>query len=330
MNDHGLIATACCTLLCLGLPAVGEGAEDRPPLRTSWGAPDLQGVWTNATLTPLERPDGVEQSHYTESEAAALETRTAERIARQDGRPRVPGTVGGYNNFWLDWGVKVVPGRRTSLIVDPPDGKIPWIPEAERASDAERARYGVGPYASPEDLDTGERCLSDGATMVPLMPYNMNYRIVQTPDYLVIWQEMYHEARVVPLFDLPRLETSDSYEGAWLGEPRGRWDGDTLVIESENFLPKQHYYWAWPWRAARATLRTVERLRRIDETTLDYSFTIEDSTSFTRSWTASAPMTTDHSSRGVSAGRLYEYACHEGNYALGNILRGARLEERND
>ena len=325
-----LRTAACCVALCLGLPGIGAGAEGPRGLRTAWGDPDLAGVWTNATLTPLERPDGVERERYTESEVAALEARTAQRIARQDGATPIAGSVGGYNNVYLDWGVKVVPGGRTSLIVDPPDGKIPWIPEAKAASDRERARYGVGPYEAPEDFDTGERCLSDGATMAPLMPYNMNYRILQTPDHVVIWQEMYHEVRIVPLSDVSRLDTSGGYAGAWLGEPRGRWEDDTLVIETEHYLPKQHYYWAWPWRASRSSLRTVERLRRVDETTLDYSFTIEDPTSFTRPWTASAPMTTDHASRGVSAGALHEYACHEGNYALGNMLRGARLAEQEE
>ncbi len=321
--------------LALGVAALLVAApaapsqEDGAP-RTSWGAPDLQGIWTNATLTPLERPEGVEGAHYTEAEAARLETQTAARIAAQDGKIRTQGGVGGYNNVWLDYGMKVVPGLRTSLIVDPADGRIPWAPGKEAESDAERARYGVGPYDSHVDLDTGERCLSDGATMAPLMPYNMNYRIVQTPDHVMIWQEMYHEARVIPLGDVPRLEVTDSYQGAWLGEPRGRWEGDTLVIESVNFAPKDDLYWAWPWRAARPSLRIVERLRRVDETTLDYEFTVSDPESFKQPWTATAPMTTDQASRGVTAGKLFEYACHEGNYSLLNVLRGARAQEGRD
>ncbi len=182
----------------------------------------------------------------------------------------------------------------------------------------------MGPFLSHTDLDTGERCISDGVTMAPLQPYNMNFRIVQTPDYLFILQEMYHEYRVIPLGDAP----SSIGAPMWLGEPSARWDGDTLVITSQNFLDKSHYYWAWPWRASRPGLKITERLTRVDASTIDYTFTVEDPEMFTQPWTASAPLTTDQASRGVTAGLVYEFACHEGNYALPNVLRGARLAEQ--
>ena len=160
--------------------------------------------------------------------------------------------------------------------------------------------------------------------MAPLQPYNMNFQIFQTEDHLVINHEMYHEYRIIPLDGRQSIPQA---VGQWLGDARGRWDDDTLVIESGGFADKRDYYWAWPWRAARPGLKITERLTRIDETTIDYVFTVEDSASFTQPWTVSAPMTTDQASRGVTAGPLFEYACHEGNYALPNVLRGARLAE---
>ena len=299
----------------------GAGAAADVPV-TPWGKPSLEGVWTTATLTPLERPETVAATPLTEAERAEMEA-DAEALWESFDQPPPPGSVGGYNREWLDPGMKALPDGRPSLIVDPPDGRIPWRAQARAAADAERARYGVGPYYSFTDLDTGERCLSDGVTMAPLQPYNMNYQIFQTEDHLAIVHEMYHEYRIVPLDARPFVPEE---VGQWLGDARGHWEDDTLVIVSKGFADKSDYYWAWPWRAARPSLKLVERLRRVDEETIDYEFTVEDPEMFTRPWTASAPMTTDQASRGVTAGPLYEFACHEGNYALPNILRGARLE----
>lgn len=289
---------------------------------TPWGTPSLEGTWTSATLTPLERPEGQAQS-LSNQEQDLLEQAAEKRMAAIDAPPP-PGSVGGYNRAWLDPGMKALQDGRSALIVDPADGRIPWRAEAKAKSDAQRARYGVGPFYAHTDLDTGERCLSDGVTMAPLQPYNMNFRFVHTPDYLLIYHEMYHEYRVIPLN--PELQLNDA--PMWLGTPRAQWQGDTLVIESTNFLHKADYFWAWPWRAARAGLKVTERLTRLDATTIDYSFTIEDDAMFTRPWTASAPLTSDQASRGVTAGKLYEFACHEGNYALPNVLRGARRAEQ--
>ena len=291
--------------------------------RTAWGEPDLQGLWTSATLTPLERPERqADRDRLTGEEAAAIEADSAARRAASDGKS-APGSVGGYNQVWMDAGTRIVGDRRTSLIVDPPDGRIPWKPYARVASDRERARYGVGPFESYVDLDTGERCITDGLpNMVPLQPYNMNLRIFQAPGEVVMLHEMYHELRVIPLDGRPRTGIAQ-----WTGEARGHWEGDTLVVETVNFADRPEAYWSAPWRASRPSLRLVERFTRAGPLTIDYTFTVEDALSFTQPWTAAAPMTTDHASRGVTSGQLWEYACHEGNHAMINILSGARAEE---
>ena len=306
-----------------GGAARGGSAGGWTAPRTAWGGPDLQGLWTSATLTPLERPERqAERSTLTDEEAAAIEADSAARRAASDGKS-APGSVGGYNQVWMDAGTRIVGDRRTSLIVDPPDGRIPWLPHARVASDRERARYGVGPFESYVDLDTGERCITDGLpNMVPLQPYNMNLRIFQAPGEVVMLHEMYHELRVIPLDGRPRTGIAQ-----WTGEARGHWEGDTLVVETVNFADRPEAYWSAPWRASRPSLRLVERFTRVGPETIDYTFTVEDPLAFTQPWTAAAPMTTDHASRGVTAGELWEYACHEGNYGMINILSGARAEE---
>ena len=295
--------------------------------RTSWGTPDLQGVWTGATVTPLERPQTLEDKPFlTEEERRIIEKDREDFFLSRSANPD-PGTPGGYNRFWLDPGTVTLDDGRSSLIVDPPSGRIPWHPEEKQWSDSQSARYGVGPFNDYTDLDTGERCISDGITMVALQPYNMNYQIVQTEDTIIIAHEMYHEFRVIPLNDRPFI--SDKI-GQWLGDARAHWEGDTLVIESRNFADKRHYYWAWPWRSARGSLTLIVRLTRLDETNMDYEVILDDPELFTQPWTISAPMTTDQASRGVTAGPLFEFACHEGNYALPNVLRGAQMESSPD
>ena len=316
-----LALTVLIPAVALGQSAAGNETSATP--RTAWGDPDLQGLWTSATLTPLERPARQsEQTLLTDEEAAAIEEESARRRVESDGKS-APGSVGGYNQVWLDAGTRIVGDRRTSLVVDPPGGVIPWLPEKKIASDREQARYGVGPFYTYTDLDTGERCLTDGLpNMVPLQPYNMNMRIFQTPGQVVMLHEMYHELRVIPLDDRPLTGIAQ-----WTGEARGHWEGDTLVVETVNFVDKPETYWSAPWRAARPTLRLVERFTRTGPESIDYTFTLEDPTWFTRPWTAAAPMTTDQASRGVTAGEIWEYACHEGNHAMINILGGARAEE---
>ena len=319
------VGPAIALLALLPAIALGQrGAADRwTAPRTSWGAPDLQGLWTSATLTPLERPRRQSQRvRLTDEEAAALERQSEERRAASDGKS-APGSVGGYNQVWMDAGTQITDSRRTSLVVDPPEGVIPWRSEAKTASDREQARYGVGPYASWVDLDMGERCITDGLpNMVPLQPYNMNLQILQTPGAVVMLHEMYHELRVIPLDGRPLTGITQ-----WTGEARGHWDGETLVVETVNFVDRPDVYWSTPWRKARPSLRLVERFTRVGPEAIDYTFTLEDPLAFTRPWTAAAAMTPDHASRGVTSGQIFEYACHEGNHAMINVLRGARAQE---
>ena len=200
--------------------------------RTSWGTPDLQGVWTGATVTPLERPQTLEDKPFlTEEERRIIEKDREDFFLSRSANPD-PGTPGGYNRFWLDPGTVTLDDGRSSLIVDPPSGRIPWHPEEKQWSDSQSARYGVGPFNDYTDLDTGERCISDGITMVALQPYNMNYQIVQTEATIILAHEMYHEFRVIPLNDRPFI--SDKI-GQWLGDASAHREGDTLVIESRNF-----------------------------------------------------------------------------------------------
>jgi hypothetical protein len=172
------------------------------------------------------------------------------------------------------------------------------------------------------DLDTGERCLTDGMPLPYWTGYNNNYQLFQTRDYVVILAEMFRDRRIIPL-------DGRSHGGIpqWLGDSRGRWEGDTLVVETTGFADKAHYWWASAWRASRPTLRVTERFTRVDAETIDYQFTMEDPAMFTRPWTAAFPLTTNQASRGVTVGQLYEYACHEGNYALPNVLAGARAKD---
>ena len=292
--------------------------------RTSWGAPELQGIWTNATLTPMERPETLEAAAVlTAEQAAEFEVQSAENLRVND--RRIPGVVGAYNQFWMDAGTTVVESLRTSLVVDPPDGRIPWSAAGRARLESDSGRYGVGPFDSWVDADTGERCLTDGLPLVPLQGYNMNTHILQAPGWVAILNEMFHEYRIVPVDG--RTPVAPAI-GQWLGGGNGRWEGDTLVVESTRFADRGHYLWRATWRAARPTLHLVERFTRVDEQTIDYEFTMTDPEMFTRPWTALVPMTTDHASRGVTSGPMYEYACHEGNYGLMNMLRGARAQER--
>ena len=309
------LAVVMFTAFVLLAPGVAEGQP-----RTSWGDPNLQGVWTGSSLTPLQRPSELAgKATLTEEEAALLESRAAE--SRVDAAPR-PGDPGTYNQFWFDPGTRVLPTRQTSLIVEPSDGRIPFTPEGQRHNTRSSDRYGVGPRDSYVDLDTGERCLTDG---LPLRysGYNANYQIFQTPDHVVILGEMFRDIRIIPIDGRPAAGVPQ-----WLGNSSARWDGDTLVVETASFADKDHYWWASAWRASRPTLRLVERFRRVDEDTIDYVFTMEDPAMFTTAWTASFPLTTDQAARGVTTGSLYEYACHEGNYSSVNVLSGARIQER--
>jgi len=303
-------------------------ANTPTPPRTPWGEPDLQGIWNIETITPLERPSQFAGREFlTQEEAAALEREVAQNRVDRPPREGDPGT---YNQFWFDRGTRVVGTRRTSLIVDPPDGRIPWKPEVQKreAARAETRRAlleGRAAHESASDLDTGERCLTDGLAMVPLQGYNMNYQILQTPRYVAILHEMFHDVRIIPTDGRPHVGQNIRQ---WLGDPRGRWEDNTLIVETANFADKASYWWSASWRASRPSLRLVERFTRVDAETINYQFTMDDPTMFSRPWTAAVPMTTNQAARGVTTGRLYEYACHEGNYSIVNVLSGARAREK--
>ncbi|MCY4028916.1 MAG: hypothetical protein OXH75_21695 [Acidobacteria bacterium] len=300
-------------------PAATSGQET---LRTAWGDPDLQGVWTGSTLTPLERPAQLAgQVYLTEEEAAALELRADEsRFVERTPREGDPGT---YNQIWFDPGLRTVPDRRTALIVDPPEARVPYTAEMRERERLQVAYRVNGARNSWVDVDTGERCIGDGLPMFWL-GYNPNHQFLQTPDHVVIVHEMFRERRIIPLdADGPRRGIRQ-----WNGETRGHWEGDTLVVESTHFVDGTDERWAATWRMPTETMHLVERFRRVDADTLEYEFTLTDPAKFTRPWTVRLPLTTNQASRGVTEGPLYEYACHEGNYSIVNVLSGARAEER--
>ncbi len=288
------------------------------PPRTLDGAPDLQGIWTNATITPFERPEAMSgQAVLTEEEAAE-----AERQAALDNvdRPPPPGSVGSYNRFWFDSGTDVVSTRQTSLVVDPPDGRVPLRPEAiERRADYLRRNADSWIYMSPWD-----RCITRGMPggMFPA-GYNNAYRIVQLPGYVVILYEMIHDARVIPVDDSPHLPAGVRQ---WDGDSRGRWEGNTLVVDTRNYNGKG--WIATNGAAGRIRgipqsedLHVVERFTRVADDTILWEATIDDPNVYTRPWTVAIPLTRDPEYE------IYEYACQEGNQAVANVLSGGRARD---
>ena len=309
--------------------------------RTPWGAPDIGGLWNSSTVTPLERPEGLGKKEFlTEEEAATIEREVVDRnnranapsVVRTELLP-VGGNVGGYNSFWLERGTTVVPTRRTSLIFDPATGRLPPLTaEAERwRSSPEReqltaVREGHLPAESYEQLDLGDRCIWYRG--VPSLPtaYNNNYHLFQTPDHIVILQEHIHDIRVISLTGGSSTESSVLQ---FRGESHGRWEGDTLVVETTKFNDQAYLFASGPgpqggtnWDLSE-DLRVVERFTRIDPDTLDYQFTVEDPNIWTRPWSGSSPWAR-------AEGPMFEYACHEGNYGMTNILAGSRASEVSD
>jgi hypothetical protein len=312
------IKQASCCALTIGLVSLLQGAIGgqhtwRPP-RAPDGHPDLQGIWDYRSATPLERPERFAGREF----MTAAEVTEYERLAaeREDGRPpddpRTEQSV--HPSWWLDYGKTVVKTARTSLIVDPPDGKVPALSaEGEKRLAARRAAARAwGPSDHPENRGLFERCITRGvpAGMLP-GPYNNNLQIVQTPGYVVLFTEMIHDARIVPMDG--RAHAGPNVRDL-LGDSRGRWEGDTLVVETTNFREETIF------RGSGANLHLVERFTLVDGDTLEYRFTVDDPSTWTRPWTVAFPMIR-------TEGPIYEYACHEGNYGLMNILSGARFLE---
>ena len=291
------------------------------PARLPWGDPDLEGIWTNATLTTLQRaPELGTKAFFTADEAAAWEKQRVQ--ATNADRPLRAGEVGAYNDAFFERGTRGVKSRRTSLIIDPPDGRIPaFTPEAQQKVDARTKHEAVSPADRPEDRWLTERCILFGAT-VPMLPepYNNNYRIIQSPGYVTILVEMNHDARVIPLDARPHLSPRVQQ---WIGDSRGRFEGNTLVVETRNlkFNEKSRFGVGYLNGLSDENLRVVERFTRTDANTLTYQATIEDPTVFVKPWTVEISMDR-------TEGPLYEVACHEGNYGMFNILSGQRAEER--
>ena len=322
----------------LPLPAASQArtttAEDAVVPRTPDGRPDLQGVWTSGTLTDLERPEKYAgQAFLTEEDVAALEREAAankqyslsqEFVEPTDpvtGAPIAQGGVGTYNPQYFDGGTRIAPSRRTSLIVDPPDGRIPYLAETR----GYQRVYGAPPYDSHLDLDTGERCLGDGPLETLWFGYNPNHQIIQTANHVVILHEMFRERRIIPIDAGTHV---DAAIHQWNGDLRGRWEGDTLVVESTNFADRwQDERFNEIWRAPSDTLHLVERFTRLDAEMMLYQVTITDPAKFASPWTVETYLTTNQAAAGVSQGPIYEFACHEGNYGGRNILRGARAAE---
>jgi hypothetical protein len=347
------VAVAVASLLSVSVagqtPAAAPTAKPSAAaakFRTPDGYPDLQGLYNTATLTPLERPDP-NKLVMTDAEAQAIEREEAarrERAARPsdggrdappvggDGSTGAAGNVGGYNNFWIDRGDStiVVDGqRRTSIVVDPPNGRVPPIkPEAIKRNMGPRAATPTsdapenfqttqrGGYDNIEQRPLGERCIlgfgsTSGPPALPVL-YNNFKQIVQTKDHVMILVEMNHDARVIPL----NKPHAPSDIRKWLGDSVARYEGDQLVIETTNFNNKTRF------RGATENMKVTERFWRVDENTIMYRFTVEDPATWAQPWTGEYPWV-----KAEADDRLYEYACHEGNYAMTGIMKGERLLE---
>ena len=294
------------------------------PARTSEGTPDLQGIWTSATLTRLERPDEFgDRLTLTEAEVDKIEHAESQYVAnaakptdlsKEQSKCGVNLEFGcGYNNFWIDRGSKVIEingQKRASLLIDPPNGKLPPLVASRRGELAKNRR---GRYDGPEALTLAERCLlsfgsSSGPPMLPVL-YNNHYQIVQTKDNVMIQVEMVHDARVV------RMGGKHSGVRKWMGDSVGRWDGDTLVVETTNFNEQQTF------RGSTPTMKVTERFTRVAPDTIVYRFTVDDAKAFTKPFTGEMPFY-------LTNEQIYEYACHEGNYALPGILQGGRVNDK--
>ena len=314
--SHRVLVVAGAVAVSLALSGPTPVAAQTVP-HTSWGQPDLQGIWDFRTITPMQRPEDLGDKAFLTAEAAAnLEQEAVDRNTRlwNEGtrRTEAGGNVGGYNNFWMDRGTTTIGTRRTSLIVDPLNGRMPEItPVGQRRAAARRAYRREHPADSWLDRSTSDRCILGFNAGPPITPaaYNQNMQLFQTEDHVVILTEMVHNARVVPIGRRPAPGIPQ-----WSGDSHAHWEGDTLVIETTDYDERRR------WRGSTETMKLVERITRLDEDTLEYEFTVDDPNTWSSPWTANVPMQRTDA-------LIFEYACHEGNYSLTGILGGTRAEE---
>src|SRR5262245_4153830 len=323
----GRLLVTVLTLLSIAVLAPVASAGQRPawtPPRTPDGKPDIQGTFTFSTITPLQRPDALAgKDTLGAEEAAEFEVSENKRLNRDlfdpvkgapsaGYAPRAQGGVLSYNEFWYERGSKLTRDKRTSLVVDPPDGRIPFT-DAARKRNAERARISNSGFAdSYTDRSLADRCIMGFNSGPPMLSgaYNNNVQILQIPGYVVILNEMIHNTRIIPTDGRPHSRIRQ-----WAGDSRGRWEGETLVVETINFLRETSL------TGSTVDTRLVERFTRVDPDTVKYEFTVEDPNSYTRPWSVMMPLVR-------TEGPLYEYACHEGNYGLHGILAGARARDK--
>ena len=301
----GRVAILVSCLVLVSECALTAEQDVQQTTQSAHGQPDLQGLWTNSTTTPLERPGSVgDQAIYSDEEIAAID---AANVGRNDRLPPA-GDPGTYNDFWWERRTAL---PSTSLIIDPPNGRLP-----DKTSEGEARAAWTRGADSWIDRNLAERCVTRGSPKRP-GGYNNNFLVLQTPGYIVLVQEMINEARIIPLDGRPHI---DSRIRLWLGDSRGYWDGDTLVVETTHYREEifTNSFNCCPGASGNLTL--TERFRRLDDSTIDHQYTVHDPDTYTRAWTASIPMRR-------FAGPLYEYACHEGNYGMENLLRGARTQE---
>jgi hypothetical protein len=316
---------AAVVLLVL-LLALATSAEEWSPPQMAWGDPDLQGTWTNATITGLERPDEVEALVVSAEEARRIEKLVADLYASVDDVPEgeleVGEDVGGYNTFWMDPGKRLAAVRgeiRTSIITDPPDGKLPYSLRG-RAQRLKRF-WQLRKADDPETRLLGERCLvgfgsTGGPPMLPVL-YNNHYQVVQSPGFVVILVEMNHNARIIRLDAAHRKGPIRP----WLGDSVGRFDGQTLVVETTNFHPAQSFRVSLTHSVYMSKdAKVVERFTRVGAKEILYEFAVDDLENYKQVWRGEMPLL-------AAEGRIYEYACHEGNYSLTNILAGERAKD---
>jgi hypothetical protein len=294
------------------LAMVGSAvAADKYDPRTPDGQPDLQGIWNSVTVTPMERPKdlGLKAFWQSDAEAAAYEKASVERSKKglDDG-------IGSYNEVFYEFGAKTVKTKRTSFITDPPDGRVPPLTPAAAAAFAKEQATRRGRPNGPEDRSTTEQCVAFRTGVPPMTPwaYNSNYRIVQSKNQVAIYIEMIHDVRIIPLDGRAHLP-SDVH--LWYGDSVGHWEGNTLVIDTTNLSGKTGFY------GADDKLHVIERISRMDGDTLLYQFEVDDPTAFTKPWKGELTMS-------AAPGPIYEYACHEGNYALEHLMQGARAEDK--